>query len=136
MKKFEYLEHTADIKFQAFGKTLEKCYENAAYAVIDSLCDDKIKKKIKKSFKVKGNDKESLMYNFLEEILFLFETENLLPSKVNVEINAGKNALKCEIKGDLAKKYNIKTHIKSVTYNEMFVKKDSNGWICQVVMDI
>ena len=135
-KKYEFLEHTADIKFQAFGKSIEKVFENSASAMFNAMCDGKIKEK--KSFKinVKGKDFESLLYNFLEELLFLFDSENFFMSKVkNIKITEDFE-LEAEISGDDAKNYEINIDVKAITYHEMFVKKKVSGWVCQVVVDV
>lgn len=140
-KKFKFLEHTADIKFQAYGKTLEDVFKNSALALKESIYNKKVKtiKKIKIS--VKGKDYESLLYNFLEEFLFLFDSENFLVSKIeNIKITENKKSLElnAEISGDSAENYQIDMHIKAVTYNEMFVKFDKKNkkWAIQVVLDI
>jgi archease family protein len=39
MKPFEYLEHTADIKFRSYGRTLEEVFSNAAKALFNSMID-------------------------------------------------------------------------------------------------
>ena len=79
--KYIYLDHTADIKFQAFGKSLNEVFSNSAYAMINILCEEKVKEKITKKIKVKGIDKKALLYSFLEEILFLLNTKQFLSSK-------------------------------------------------------
>ena len=35
--RFEYLEHTADAKFKAFGRTLNEQFENCAYALFNII---------------------------------------------------------------------------------------------------
>ncbi|MBD3247007.1 protein archease [Candidatus Pacearchaeota archaeon] len=142
-KKFQFLEHTADIKFQAFGKTKEKAFENSALAMFDSMSDDAVKEKTTKTVKVRGKDDENLLYEFLEELLFLFDSELFFVSKIkNIEINkeskkSNQQSLKAELVGDSAENYEMKNDIKAVTYNEMFVKKNKkNDWVCQVVLDI
>ncbi len=138
MEKFKFLEHTADIKFQAFGKTLEKAFENSALAMFKAMSDDKIKSKIKKKIKVQGKDYESLLYNFLEELLFLVDSENFFVGKVKVKIS-GFN-LEAEFLGDSVKNYSCHIDVKAVTYNQMFVKKEKRAegelWVCQVVIDV
>ena len=53
MKKFKFLEHTADMKFQSFGKTLEEAFENSAYALAETITKGiKIKSIMKKTIKV------------------------------------------------------------------------------------
>lgn len=134
--KYKYFEHTADIKFQAFGKTVEKAFENSALAMFNTMCSETVKRKIKKTINVKGKDLESLLYNFLEELLFYLDSENFFLSRIKVKIDEKKLTLEAEAQGDLAGKYPIHLDVKAVTYNEMFVKREKNKYICQVVLDV
>jgi SHS2 domain-containing protein len=136
-KKFEFLEHTADIKFKAFGKTLEEVFENSALAMLNIIYKGKVKEEKKLKIKANGKDIESLLYNFLEEFLFLFDSENFLLSDVkNIKINEKNLTVEAEVSGDDAKNYKISAHIKAITYHEMFVKKDKNKYAAQVVVDV
>lgn len=135
--KFKFLPHTADIKFQAFGNSLEEVFENSALALFKSLYNGKVQEKKEIKFKVKGTDLENLMYNFLEEFLVLFDSENFLGSKIrNLKLNERKFEIECVVVGNLAENYNVKIHIKSVTYSEMFIKKIKNKFVSQVVLDV
>jgi SHS2 domain-containing protein len=135
--KFKFLEHTADIKFQAFGKNLEEVFENSALAMFNTMSNKKIKSKTKKKIKVSGKGLENLLYNFLEELIFLLDSENFFLSKINkIKINEKKLILEAEVSGDNVKKYEIKIDVKAVTYNEMFIKNIKNRWIAQVVLDV
>jgi SHS2 domain-containing protein len=134
--KYKFLPHTADIKFQAFGKSFKEVFENSALAMFKSISENKVKEKVSKKIKVKGKDFESLLYNFLEEFLVLFDSDNFLGAKIkNLKINIKKFEIKAEVLGDDAKNYET-THIKSVTYNEMFVKRLKDKFISQVVLDV
>jgi len=136
MQKFKFLEHTADIKFQAFGKNVEEVFENSALAFKEAVCGKmKIKEEKEKIIKVNGRDFESLMYLFLEKILYLLEAENFLISKIK-EIEIKNFKLKAKIVGDSAKNYKFTDSVKAVTYNEMFIKKQKDKWISQVVLDV
>jgi len=86
MDKFKFLEHTADIKFQAQGKSLEEAFENSALAMFGAMSDKKINPKIKKKIKVNGKDLENLIYNFLEELIFLLDSKNFFVSRTRVKI--------------------------------------------------
>ncbi len=136
-KKFKFLEHTADIKFRAFGKSLEEVFENSALALKKILTENKkVKSKIKKNIDVKGKDYESLLYNFLEEFLVLFDSEGFVLSEIK-DIKIRKDLrLKAKIIGDKAENYQISEHIKAITYNDMFVKKKDSEWVAQVVVDV
>ena len=134
--KFKFLKHTADIKFRAYGNTLNKVFENSALAMYNAVYLGKIKNKIKKSFIVKGKDLESLLYNFLEELLVLFDSQDFIASKINVKIDKTRLLLDCEVIGDKVKNYDVGLTIKAVTYNSMYVKKSKIGYISQVVLDV
>ncbi|MEK6906664.1 MAG: archease [Nanoarchaeota archaeon] len=135
-EKYEFLEHTADIKFRAFGKILEEIFNNSALALNDIIKGKiKIKSKIEKSFIIKGEDNMELLYNLLEEILYLLDAEDFLMSKIKIKL-VNKNKLDVKISGDKASNYKFTNNVKAVTYNEMFVKKDKNKWIAQVVLDV
>jgi len=135
--KFKFLEHTADIKFKAFGKTIEEVFENSALAIANIMYKGKVKKEKKLRINVRGKDFESLLYNFLEEFLFLFDSENFLLSDVkNIKINEKNLTVEAEVSGDDAKNYKISAHIKAITYNEMYIKKTKKGREAQVVVDV
>ncbi len=137
MFKFKFFSHTADLKFRAYGKTPEESFKNSVYALTKSVTDSKIKPKKSLKVKVKGKDFESLLYNFLEEVTFLIDSKNFFISKVkNLKIDKKKFTLSAEFFGDDGKNLKVFSHIKSVTYSEMFVKKIKEKWICQVVLDI
>ena len=134
--KYKFLKHTADAKFQAFGKTLEEAFANSALAMFSVMTDiKKIKPKIKKSIHVKGIDQKQLLYNFLEEFLFLIDTEFLLLSKVE-DIIIKNNELNATAFFDKAKEYETHGDVKAVTYQEMEIKREKNKFIVQVVVDV
>ena len=136
-EKFKFLEHTADIKFQAFGKTLKEVFENSALALFNILYDKKVEEKKSYKIKAKGKDFESLLYNFLEEFLILFDGKNFLPSKIkNLKLDEKKFEIKAEVIGDDIINYKTSVHVKAITYNEMFVKKENSKWVSQVVVDV
>jgi SHS2 domain-containing protein len=136
-ERFQFLEHTADIKFQAFGKNLEGVFSNCAYAMINAICKEKIKGDKIVSFKTKGNDLGNLLSNFLEEFLFLFDSKKIVLSKIKkIKINSKKLELECSFVGDFTESYVFHTYIKAITYNEMFIKKQKNNFVAQVVLDV
>lgn len=135
--KYKFLSHTADIKFQAFGNSLKEVFENSALALFNAIYGGKIKNKKKFKINVHGHDLESLLYNFLEEVLVLIDSKNFLPSKIKIlKFNEKDFKIEAEVQGDDAENYQISMHVKAITYNEMFIKKIKNKFITQVVLDI
>jgi len=133
---FKFLEHTADIKFQAFGKNLNEAFENSALATAKAMYSKKVNKKINKKIKIKGKDLPSLLYSFLEELIFLLDSSGFFLSSCKVKIDEKNFSLTAELFGDNAKNYGIGLDVKAITYNEMFVKKIKDKWVCQVVLDV
>ena len=135
--KYEYLEHTADAKFRAFGKDLDDVFANSALAMFNILGDtSKVKVTKRKKIKIKSRNYERLLYDFLEEMLFLLDTENFFLHKVKkIKINENFE-LEAVIVGDDYKNYELKSDIKAITYNDMSIKKTKNGYEATVVVDI
>lgn len=142
MKKFRFLEHQADIKFRAQGKTLNEVFENAVLAVSSYLSQDKkVKANKKKIIEISGENMESLLYNFIDDIIYLLDAEKFVPTSAKVDIIGLK--LKAEIIGDDSYGYEIK-QIKAATYADMHVKKVKDGegkikkevWEIQMVLDV
>lgn len=141
MKKFEYFEHTADVKFKAYGKNLEEAFGNAGLAMFNVLIENgKVKAKIRKSFSVKGKDLKALLYNFLEELLYLLDTENFLLSKIDkikIDYIGKQYVLNALVMGDKVDEgYETCGDVKAVTYNEMEIKEEASSCYVQVVVDI
>ncbi|MFZ1971009.1 MAG: archease [Candidatus Nanoarchaeia archaeon] len=139
MKKYKFLEHTADIKFTVMGKSIEEIFENSALAVSEFISKyEKIKSKAKKGFVISAEDHEELLYKFLDELIYLLDAKSFVCSHVKVSIKNGKKemTLKAIAYGDKTKNYMNLEHIKAATYSEMYLKKVKNGWKAQAVIDI
>lgn len=138
MKKFEFLEHTADVKFRSYGKSLEEAFGNAALATFHVMSTQRIQPKIKKGISVHAHDYQGLLYVFLEELLFLLDTEDFFLAEVVVTIKEKDDVLSLDanVFGDNSKKYETHTYVKAVTYHEMFIKKERNHWVIQVILDV
>lgn len=129
---YEFLEHTADVKFRAEGSTIEEMFSSAADALNETIRGDiKILEQEEKSFEVVGKDMEELLYNFLEEFLFLLDGEDFLVGEVK-SISVSDKKISCVVVGDKAANYKFTNDVKAVTYSEMAVKDN----VCEVVLDV
>ncbi len=141
MKKYEYLPHTADVKFRAYGKTLEEAFVNAATAMFNVMVDiKKVKAKATKTIAAEGADLPALLQSFLEQFIILLDTDNFFLSKlkrIKISNKGKKYSLMAVAAGDEAKNYEtIGPQVKACTYNSMFVKQEGRQWVAQVVVDI
>jgi SHS2 domain-containing protein len=137
MKKFEYFDVTADIGFKSYGKDLNEAFENASLAIFNIISDTSdIDAKIEKSIEITSEDEVSLLYDYLEELLFLHEVEFMLFSQFDVNIDDNLH-LKATIKGEEINwdKHERKTEIKAITFHKMQVEK-SNIVKLQAIVDL
>jgi len=137
---YEFLEHTADVKFKAEEDSLAGLFVSAFEALMETV-DGKvvIVEQEEKEINVKGKDLEGLLYSFLEEFLFLLDSEGFLSEKIKlIEVDKENFSLKAVVAGDKADKYTFTNDVKAITYNDMFVRFDADKkkWICQVVLDV
>lgn len=67
MQRYRFLKHTADAKFQAFGRTLEEAFSNTAIAMVSLMWDwEKIEKREIIQVEAEGKDLKQLLVIFLE----------------------------------------------------------------------
>ena len=134
--RFAFLEHTADVKFQAYGATKEEAFSNAAVALFEVMCQTaSVKPAIKKTVQAHGEDEKALLVRFLEELIFLLDTQHFLLHDVSSLALSGKN-LVAEVTGDAAAAYQTRNEVKAVTYNDMFIEEKEGKVTVQVVVDV
>jgi SHS2 domain-containing protein len=127
---YKFLEHTADVKILAEDSSLEKVFSSAALALKELFLDHeplKIKPLKSKVISIEGKDLEDLLYNFLEEFIYLLDAENFIISEIeDIEISSDETSygLSAKIIGDDAGNYKFTNKVKAVTFNDMFVKEE------------
>ena len=141
--RYKFLDHTADVMFEAYGKNLNEVFENAALAVFEVQCDlRKIKNKVKKKIKLRGENVGDLLFDFLGELIYLKDAKYLVFSKFKVSVKKEKEKNRFELEAVAfgekinPEKHGLKTDVKAITLHEFFLKKIRNGWKCRVVLDI
>ena len=140
MKKFEFLDiTTADTAFVAYGKNLNELFSNAALAMFEVMINTKkIKPKVEREVEIETKDLQSLLFEWLNKLLFFNGSENLAFSKFNVKIDEKNFKLKAECFGEEidVEKHEAKTEVKACTYHKMEIKKFNDKWKAQVIVDI
>ena len=137
MKGYEYFEATADIGIRAYGKDMGEAFENAGVAMFNIISDTSgIALESEIEFEVSSEDDVSLLYDYLEELLFYHETEFMLFSRFDVEIAEGFR-LKARIRGEEIdwEKHERKTEIKAITFHKMEVRKTDRVEV-QAIVDL
>lgn len=125
MKRYELMDHTADLMVKAYGNTLEECYANAGYALFDQTVDlSGISPCEVFDVEVSGDDPEDRLYSFLSELLFLEDCEGAILCELNVRFVDDK--VICKGKGEYLdrSRHRVRSEIKAVTFHMMSVDPD------------
>ena len=143
---FRFLEHTADVLVEAWGPSLEAAFEEMARGMIEIMTDtSKIEPRERKEIEVCGFDLENLLYRWLEELLYLHDSENYVFSKFRVEKIEKRRSneeeeycLRAEVWGERfdRERHEPRTVVKAVTYAQMKIEKHGSVWRAQTVFDI
>jgi len=141
-KRFEFLEHTADLYIAAYGKSLEEAFENAGYATFEGMTDlEKVQPKLRDTVEVEGHDEQALLYNWLEALLIKFDIAGNLFSRfkiANIKKMQEGFKLKANIWGEPfnPRRHISKVGIKAVTYHQMEILKAHGLITVKFILDI
>jgi len=138
MKRFEVLDHTADIGLIVYGKDLNTLFENAGEAFFHLITDlKKVRRRTERRIEIGGESLERLMVDWLSELLYLYDVENFLSKGFKME-SVGEDGLRATIKGEPFQEgvHVIKTGVKAVTYHQIEVRKENGRWRAQIILDL
>lgn len=135
---YSTFEHTADVGLNVSAEDLNTLFSEAARGLLSILVDDPAQIRPIQEFtiEVEGTDLEYLLFDWLNELLFRFETEQLLLSEFDVSVN--QRGLKAQTRGEIfqPERHKLAHEIKAITYHQLEVKQTSNGWQARFIVDI
>lgn len=138
MKRYEMIDHTADIGIKVFGKDISEVFANAGYAMFDILTEPKnVQKKESFDIQVSANNIEQLLVKWLDELLYRYETERVVFSEFVIN-EISDTAIDSTVYGEKIdrSRHEIKTEIKNVTYHQLQIRKTNGSWEAQVIFDV
>jgi SHS2 domain-containing protein len=133
---YRYLEveHTADRALQVWGRQLPDLFVGAARGMTGLMADlDSLAAIELREVRLEGWDRESLLVNWLNELLFLAETERLLFVNYQFE-SLTDTALVARVRGAHAPV--TKAAIKAATYHALRLVRDHAGWSTVITFDV
>ena len=137
MDKFIFLEDeaTADIAFIAIGKTKAEMITNSCLALTNVITDSSLiepKNTFEKKFQ--AEDLLGLIYDLLNYLLFLFDSEDMLFNTFLINLDEDRNIIYLKAKGEKynPKKHEIRNHVKAVTFFGMKFEKE---WL-KITLDL
>ncbi len=135
---FELLEHPADIGFRARAHTQGGLFQACAEALVAiALEPDLIQPRHAYALEAFGQDAESLLINWLSEVLYLWDARRLALRRFRVrELTPGRVAGEALGEPFDPARHRAKLVIKGVTYHQFRLGQDEEGWYAQVFLDI
>lgn len=136
MKRYEQLDISGDVGLRVWGENLEELFENAGKGMSELITDTStIKEDIKKNIELTSDAVESLLVQWLNELIYLFDVDGFIGKIFNVEIKD--SVLNAEVKGnnfdpDINERRLL---LKAATYHGLSLKKN-NYWEAVVIFDI
>ncbi len=138
MKPFEILNHTADIRIKAYGRDLKELFQNAAFGMFEILADlEGITTSTELEIKAEAPDKEELLIEWLDELLYNFCTKYIIFSEFNITELTDTN-LTAKVKGRFIgeNKNRLRTEIKAVTRHDLHIEEKKGHYEVQIVFDV
>lgn len=135
---FEILEHTADIGVRARGPSLAALFENAAAGLLDVAFDPgAVVARESRPLTAEAADRESLLLNWLQEVLWLIDGEGWLPQRVEV-YKISETHVTGFARGEPrdAGRHALRVIVKAVTYHLLSVREERGAWVAEVYLDI
>ncbi len=137
MKKFEILEHRADLRIKVYGQDLKELFVNAGLAVAEQqnpeVKNEPSEKKEWESIEIHSPDLNSLLVDWLNEILSRSDLNRKIYFNFQIEELSEKH---CQAKIAGRKVDQKQIDIKAATYHGLEVKKINNHWQVIIIFDI
>ena len=137
-KHCETLDHTADVGLLARADTLGELFEALAEGLCDVIClRGSVAAARRRNIAVDAEDIEALAVDFLNEVLWQVQTEHFAVAGVEVR-HISETALAAELAGEPhdPRRHETRTEVKAVTYHELKVAREGDGWVGRVILDL
>jgi SHS2 domain-containing protein len=135
---YEIFPHTADVGLRVMAPDLNALFAEAGEGlfslIVSNLRDVQPRKCVE--FDIEGHDLAYLLADWLNELLFTFESQRLLFAKFETEV--GPSGLKAAAYGETVdeSRHILDHEVKAVTYHGLRVERMHDDWIAEVILDI
>ena len=136
---YREIEHTADVGLELEASDLKAAFELAAASMFDLMCDiDSVGDGVCRTVEIRARDGdlENMMVRWLNELLYVFESERLLLSRFDVrELTIDDN--EADVAGERydPARHVFKSDLKVATYHDLAVDQTEGVWFVRVIFD-
>ena len=140
---FEFIDHTADVAVRLRSTDEAELFRDAARALLAIILDpasEPVGASDAVPLTLESEDGEALLVDFLNEIIFLFDTRRFLAGEVDVKsIALGRPArIEAVLRGETydPARHAAKTEVKAATFHGMTIARTPAGFEADVVFDL
>ena len=139
---FEHFDHTADLGLRVRARTLEELFAEAGRGLFQMIVLNlqDVEPRQEHRVELQSDSLEYLLFDWLDELLYAFESKRLLLSQFQVEIDAEASPLKLKAlcRGEVAdpSRHRLDHEVKAITYHGLRVEQTREGYLAEVIVDI
>ncbi len=137
-KGFKILDHPADLGIEAFGKNLKEAFEQAAVALMSVILDiSNVHEPTTRTVRLDASDHEHMLVKWLTEVLYLYDGQRFVSCRFDVK-QLTVDSLKAVIYGEKfdPARHSTKLDVKAITYHQLQIKKNQQGFSVRVFLDV
>jgi SHS2 domain-containing protein len=135
---YETFEHTADLGLRVRADNLDALLADAARGLFSMIVDlGQVQPRTEIAFEIAAEPLEMLLFDWLNELLFTFETRRLLLSQF--EVHAADGRLRGTARGEPIDpgRHQLDHEVKAITYHDLKLEQQPDGqWLAEVIVDI
>ena len=135
---YETFEHTADLGLRVRAADLDSLFADAGRGLFSLMVAnlDAVGLVEEVSLGVVGDELDYLLFDWLNELLYIFETRRLVQVEFHVHVSDG--GVQATARGEPfdPSRHQSEHEVKAITYHELKVANEDSDWIAEVIVDI
>jgi SHS2 domain-containing protein len=140
---YETFDHTADLGLRIRAADLDTLFAEAGGALFSAIVDDvqTVRPLEQVEIQLQSDDREYLLFDWLNELLFRYETQHMVFSKFEVHVQSPGDAAPGLTATAWGERLDPARHapgheVKAITYHGLKVEQTPDGWLAEVIVDI
>jgi SHS2 domain-containing protein len=135
---YETFDHTADLGLRVRADDLDALFADAARGLFSVLVANpaSVRPVEELAFELQGDRRDDLLFDWLAELLYTFETRRVLLATFDVTVRD--DGLTATARGEPIdrERHRLDMEVKAITYHGLKVEPDGAGWLAEVIVDL
>jgi len=135
---YETFEHTADLGLRIRAASLDELFADAARGLFSLIVPDlaSVHPAEHRVLEIAGEPSETLLFDWLNELLYIYETSHLL--LVEFDVRVGPQGVTATVSGEPIDRlrHQLDHEVKAITYHGLKLERQDADWLAEVIVDI